>query len=162
MDAFLNSTLRGPASGTELAATLEPATMPGIGAAAAGPGAAVPSVAPARGASARPGVVQLAIREKAALYAAYMPFIDGGGLFVPTTRAVNLGDELYLILSLMDDPSKLSVTGKVVWITPAGTPGRQQGLGVQFAKDDSGAQARARIENLLGGALKANRPTHTI
>jgi type IV pilus assembly protein PilZ len=113
-------------------------------------------------AGARPGVVQLAIREKAALYAAYMPFLDGGGLFVPTTRSVRLGDELYLILSLMDDPNKLSVTGKVVWITPAGTPQRQQGLGVQFAKDDTGARARSRIEDLLGGTLKANRPTHTI
>ncbi|MCD6734059.1 MAG: PilZ domain-containing protein [Burkholderiaceae bacterium] len=134
--------------------------MPGIGAPIAA--AAATADAPARSAPARPGVVQLAIREKAALYAAYMPFIDGGGLFVPTTRSVHLGDELYLILSLMDDPNKLSVTGKVVWITPTGTPGRQQGLGVQFAKDDAGAQARARIENLLGGALKANRPTHTI
>lgn len=112
--------------------------------------------------STRPGVVQLAIREKAALYAAYMPFVEGGGLFVPTTRSVHLGDELYLILSLMDDPNKIPVTGKVVWVTPAGTPQRQQGLGVQFSKDDSGAQARARIEDLLGGALKANRPTHTI
>lgn len=164
MDTLLNSSLGGPNTGTGLTATLEPATMPGLGApvaAAAAPDAA-PVAAPVRGTSARPGVVQLAIREKAALYAAYMPFIDGGGLFVPTTRSVNLGDELYLILSLMDDPNKLSVTGKVVWITPAGTPGRQQGLGVQFARDDSGAQARARIENLLGGALKANRPTHTI
>ncbi|HEY0878693.1 MAG TPA: PilZ domain-containing protein [Zeimonas sp.] len=113
-------------------------------------------------AGARPGVVQLAIREKAALYAAYMPFLDGGGLFVPTTRAVRLGDELYLILSLMDDPNKLSVTGKVVWITPSGTPQRQQGLGVQFAKDEAGTRARSRIEDLLGGTLKANRPTHTI
>lgn len=113
-------------------------------------------------AGARPGVVQLAIREKAALYAAYMPFLDGGGLFVPTTRTVRLGDELYLILSLMDDPNKLSVTGKVVWITPAGTPQRQQGLGVQFAKDEAGTRARSRIEELLGGTLKANRPTHTI
>lgn len=111
---------------------------------------------------ARPGVVQLAIREKAALYAAYMPFLDGGGLFVPTTRPARLGDELYLILSLMDDPNKLSVTGKVVWITPAGTPQRQQGLGVQFAKDEAGTRARSRIEELLGGTLKANRPTHTI
>lgn len=119
-------------------------------------------VAPAPRTNARPGVVQLAIREKAALYAAYMPFVEGGGLFVPTTRTVHLGDELYLILSLMDDPNKIPVTGKVVWITPAGTPQRQQGLGVQFSKDDSGAQARARIEDLLGGALKANRPTHTI
>lgn len=113
-------------------------------------------------AGARPGVVQLAIREKAALYAAYMPFLDGGGLFVPTTRAVRLGDELYLLLSLMDEPNRLSVTGKVVWITPGGTPQRQQGLGVQFAKDDAGQRARSRIEELLGGTLKANRPTHTI
>ncbi|MBW7925451.1 MAG: PilZ domain-containing protein [Burkholderiaceae bacterium] len=111
---------------------------------------------------ARPGVVQLAIREKAALYAAYMPFLDGGGLFVPTTRPVRLGDELYLLLSLMDDPNRLSVTGKVVWITPGGTPQRQQGLGVQFAKDEAGTRARSRIEDLLGGTLKANRPTHTI
>ncbi|MCD6681208.1 MAG: PilZ domain-containing protein [Burkholderiaceae bacterium] len=113
-------------------------------------------------AGARPGVVQLAIREKAALYAAYMPFLEGGGLFVPTTRAVRLGDELYLLLSLMDEPNRLSVTGKVVWITPGGTPQRQQGLGVQFAKDDAGQRARGRIEELLGGTLKANRPTHTI
>lgn len=111
---------------------------------------------------ARPGVVQLAIREKAALYAAYMPFLDGGGLFVPTTRSVRLGDELYLILSLMNDPNRLSVTSKVVWITPPGTPQRQQGLGVQFAKDETGTRARSRIEDLLGGTLKANRPTHTI
>ncbi|MGD9945471.1 MAG: PilZ domain-containing protein [Burkholderiaceae bacterium] len=125
--------------------------------------AASPAANPgSRSGGPRPGVVQLAIREKAALYAAYMPFIDGGGLFVPTTRAAHVGDELYLILSLMDEPNKLPVTGKVVWITPAGTPGRQQGLGIRFAKDEAGEQARNRIETLLGGALKANRPTHTL
>lgn len=110
----------------------------------------------------RPGVMQLAFKEKAALHAAYMPFIDGGGLFVPTTRAANLGDEIYLILQLIDDSSRLPLTGKVIWITPAGTPGRQQGIGVQFPKDEAGGQVRDRIESLLGGALKANRPTHTI
>lgn len=110
----------------------------------------------------RAGVMQLAFKEKAALLAAYMPFIDGGGLFVPTTRAASLGDEIYLILQLIDDPSRLPLTGKVVWITPAGTPGRQQGIGIQFPKDEAGAQVRDRIETLLGGALKANRPTHTI
>jgi len=164
MDQTSNQTLAEPVTGTGLGTAFEPATVPGIGtpeASGAAASAGEATGAPAR-ASARPGVVQLAIREKAALYAAYMPYVDGGGLFVPTTRTVNLGDELYLILSLMDDPNKLSVTGKVVWITPAGTPGRQQGLGVQFARDDSGAQARARIETLLGGVLKANRPTHTI
>jgi type IV pilus assembly protein PilZ len=114
------------------------------------------------GGGVRSGVLQLAFKEKAALYAAYMPFIDGGGLFVPTTRPANLGDEIYLILQLVDDPNRLPLTGKVVWITPAGTPGRQQGIGVQFPKDEAGAQVRDRIETLLGGTLKANRPTHTI
>lgn len=154
-------------SGVRLAPVTEPLTTSGTGSlmgsltgplntSEIGDGASRPR------SGARPGVVQLAIREKAALYAAYMPFLDGGGLFVPTTRSVRLGDELYLILSLMDDPNRLSVTSKVVWITPPGTPQRQQGLGVQFARDETGTRARSRIEDLLGGTLKANRPTHTI
>lgn len=162
--------LDGLDTGVRLAPVTSPGplTAPSTGIDTAASIGAALSATPLGGASsqprtgARPGVVQLAIREKAALYAAYMPFLDGGGLFVPTSRAVHLGDELYLLLSLMDDPSKLSVTGKVVWITPAGTPQRQQGLGVQFAKDEAGTRARSRIEELLGGTLKANRPTHTI
>ncbi len=113
-------------------------------------------------AASRPGVIQLSIKEKTALYAAYMPFIAGGGLFVPTTRPGRLGDEIYIILSLMDDPAKIAITGKIVWITPAGTPGRQQGIGVQFSADETGSQARAKIENQIGGSLKSVRQTHTI
>src|SRR5690606_20130510 len=158
-----NAALGEPTTGTALAAAPAPSTMPGAGAdeVTRVPAAPAPGGGPAP-AGAPPRVVQQANREQAALYAAYMPFVEGGGLLVPTTRTVSLGDELYLILSLMDEPNKLPVTGKVIWITPAGTPGRQQGLGVQFSKDDAGAQARNRIETLLGGALKANRPTHTI
>ncbi len=111
---------------------------------------------------ARPGVLQVSIKETAALYAAYMPFVDGGGLFVPTTRPAHMGDQLYLVMTLMDEPEKLPVTGTVIWITPPGTPGRQQGLGIQFARDAAGAAARHRIETLLGGSLKSSRPTHTV
>jgi type IV pilus assembly protein PilZ len=110
----------------------------------------------------RPSVVQVAIKEKAALYASYMPFVDNGGLFVPTTRAANIGDDIYLIVSLMDDPARDSVSSKVVWMTPAGVNGRQQGIGVQFNKGDVAEKVRAKIENLIGGALKAARPTHTL
>lgn len=113
-------------------------------------------------ASARPSVLSLAIKEKAALYAAYMPFVKGGGLFIPTTRPAKLGDEIYALVSLLDDPNRLPIPGKVVWITPTGAPGRGQGIGVQFAQNEAGEQARARIENLIGGALKAARPTHTL
>ncbi len=122
------------------------------------------SAAPVRpsGGASRPGVIQLSIKEKPALYAAYMPFVVGGGIFVPTTRAAQVGDELYLILTLMDDPNKLAITGKVVWVTPSGVPGRQQGIGIQFAQDDTGELARSKIETLLGGNMKSGRSTHTI
>jgi type IV pilus assembly protein PilZ len=110
----------------------------------------------------RPSVMSLSIKEKAALYAAYMRFVDGGGLFVPTTRPAHLGDEVYAILTLMDEPAKVPIPGKVCWVTPAGVPGRQQGIGIQFARNEAGEQARNKIETLIGGVLKSARPTHTI
>ena len=90
-----------------------------------------------------------------------MPYIKGGGLFVPTVRPTQLGDAIYLVLTLMDDPNKLAITGKVIWLTPPGVPGRQQGIGIQFADDDTGEQARNRIETLVGGSMKG-ASSHTI
>jgi type IV pilus assembly protein PilZ len=119
--------------------------------------------APAGGAAApRPSVLSLAIKEKAALYAAYMPYLKNGGIFVPTNKPYQLGDEVYLILTLMDDPAKLPLAGKVVWISPAGGGSRQPGIGVHFPPDETGINARKKIEDLLGTALKSARPTHTI
>lgn len=119
-------------------------------------------VTAAAGAGARPAVLSLAIREKAALYAAYMPYLKNGGIFVPTNKPYQLGDEVYLILTLMDDPTKLPIAGRVVWISPAGGGQRQPGIGVHFPGDESGHAARSRIEDILGTALKSARPTHTI
>jgi len=114
-------------------------------------------------AGARPGVLSLNIREKAALYAAYMPFLKGGGIFIPTSRPYQLGEEVFMLLSLMDDPNRIAVQGKVIWITPEGVQGnRTQGIGVQFTQDDTGAAARAQIEKILGDALASPRPTHTM
>ena len=110
----------------------------------------------------RPSVISLSIKEKGALYAAYMPFIENGGLFVPTQRPAQLGDDLYVILTLMEDPAKVAIPGKVAWITPGGTPGRPQGNGIQFSKTEASQQARARIENLLGSAIKSSRPSNTV
>ena len=112
---------------------------------------------------ARPGVLSLAIKEKSALFAAYMPYVKGGGLFVPSAKTYQLGDEVFMLLSLLDDPNKIPVAGKVVWITPVGCHGgKTPGIGVQFDDNENGTTARNRIEGLLGGALKALRPTHTI
>ena len=61
---------------------------------------------------ARPAVLSLSIKEKAALYAAYMPYLRNGGIFVPTTRAYQLGDDVYLILTLLDDPTRARSLGR--------------------------------------------------
>ena len=113
--------------------------------------------------NARPGALALNIREKSILYGAYMPFLKGGGIFIPTTKRYRLGDEIFMLIGLMRDTNKIPVAGKVVWITPAGSQGNKaQGIGVQFGEDEGGVAARNRIEELLGGQLKINRPTHTM
>lgn len=120
-----------------------------------------PPVAAAAGAKA--GVMSLSIKEKPALHAAYMGFVKGGGLFIPTSRPYKLGDEVFMLLTLMEDPAKLAVAGKVVWITPPGAQNnRTQGIGVQFTQNENGVAARNKIEALLGSALQSNRPTHTM
>ncbi|MDB5804619.1 MAG: Type pilus assembly PilZ [Betaproteobacteria bacterium] len=117
----------------------------------------------AQAGGARPSMLSLNIKEKSALYAAFMPHLTNGGLFIPTTRGYKLGDQVYMLLSLMDDPAKLPVAGTVVWVTPAGAHGsKQQGVGVQFSSDESGQSARRKIENILGNAIASTRPTHTL
>lgn len=109
----------------------------------------------------RNGILSLTIKDKSVLYAAYMPFIKNGGLFIPTNKPYRLGDEVFMLLNLMDEPEKLPVTGKVTWITPNGAQGnRAAGIGVQFNEGDSAA--RSKIETHLAGALKSDRPTHTM
>jgi type IV pilus assembly protein PilZ len=114
---------------------------------------------PAAAPAVRPSVLSLAIKEKAALYAAYMPFLKHGGMFVP----YKIGDEIYLILALMDDPNKYPIAGKVAWITPPGANNNKaQGIGVHFPPDETGQRAKLRIEEILGAALRSSRATHTL
>ncbi|MGB4346069.1 MAG: PilZ domain-containing protein [Burkholderiaceae bacterium] len=111
----------------------------------------------------RPAVMSLAIRERSALYAAYMPALQNGGIFVPTNRMCKLGEDIFLLLSLMQDENRYPVAGKVAWITPAGASNNHtQGIGIHFPADEVGRRVRLRIEELLGTALASARPTHTI
>lgn len=111
---------------------------------------------------ARQGILSLTIKDKNALYAAYMQFMKNGGLFIPTNKNYQLGDEVFMLLTLMEETERIPVAGTVVWITPIGSEGnRASGIGVQFSDQDGGA-ARNKIEGYLGGALKTERPTHTM
>jgi type IV pilus assembly protein PilZ len=107
-------------------------------------------------------ILSFAIKDRNALYQSYMPFVKNGGLFIPTTKRYQLGDEIFLLLQLMEELDRIPVAGRVVWVTPAGAEGnRTVGVGVQFSEQDKGV-ARRKIEEYLAGALKGERPTHTM
>jgi type IV pilus assembly protein PilZ len=113
-------------------------------------------------AGAQPGILTLNIKDKSALYMSYMPFVKNGGLFIPTERSYKLGDEVFILLTLMDSAERLPVAGKVVWLSPKNAQGkRQQGIGVQFSNQDNGTTLK-KIEALLAGTLGGERVTHTL
>ncbi len=121
------------------------------------------STAPPAPNAPRPSVIQLAIKEKAALYAAYIPLFADGGVFIPTTRDYKLGDDVYVLLSLPDEPQRYPVAGKVAWVTPArAAANRTQGVGIRFPSDDKSKILKMKIEEILGGHLASERPTQTI
>jgi type IV pilus assembly protein PilZ len=110
----------------------------------------------------RQGILSLSIKDKNALYQAYMPYVNNGGLFIPTDREYQMGQEVFMLLNLMEETERLPIAGKVVWKTPVGSSGyRTAGIGVQFSDQDGGL-ARSKIENYLAGALNTDRVTHTM
>ncbi len=113
-------------------------------------------------ANARQGILSLSIKEKSALFSAYMPFINNGGLFIPTKREYEMGEEVFMLLNLMEETERLPIAGKIIWKTPEGAEGyRAAGIGVQFSDQDGGS-ARNKIENYLAGAIESDRSTHTM
>jgi type IV pilus assembly protein PilZ len=110
---------------------------------------------------AKHGILSLTIKDKSVLYAAFMPFVKNGGLFIPTTKIYDIGSEVFMLLKLMDDAERIPVAGTVVWITPRGAQSnRAAGIGIQFSDDDG--SVRRKIEDILAGQLNSDKQTHTM
>lgn len=117
---------------------------------------------PQRPGGSQPGILTLNIKDKSALYMAYIPFVKNGGLFIPSEKPYRLGDEVFILLTLMDSAERIPVAGKVVWVTPRGAQGKRvQGIGVQFSAQDGGVTQK-KIESHLAGMLNSDRATHTM
>lgn len=115
------------------------------------------------GVGARQSILSVVIADKNALHQAYMPFVKNGGLFISTKKSYNLDNEVFVLLTLMDEKEKIPFAGRVVWITPKGAQGnRPTGIGVQFHADQTGNAVRNKIETYLAGALRSERSTHTM
>lgn len=107
------------------------------------------------------GILSISIKDAAVLYSAYMPFIENGGLFIPSRKQFEIGDEVFILLGLMDEPERIPLACTVVWLTPQGAQGgRAQGIGVKFNDKDNGA--KAKIEKYLTGMLNSGRLSHTM
>jgi type IV pilus assembly protein PilZ len=108
-------------------------------------------------------VLYLTVKDKKQLYTVYMPYTLFGGLFIPTSTVLELGEPVSIFLSLLNEPERLSVSGKVCFITPKGAQGnRAAGVGVQFDDNDDGKMAKRKIEGYLAGMLNSDQTTHTM
>ena len=114
------------------------------------------------GGGGRQGFLTLAVKDKAHLYSAYMPYVKSGGIFVPTAKRYALGDEVFVMLTLPESSERLAVAGKVVWVTPTGAQGsRAAGIGVQFTEGGEAEAVRSKIEALVAG-MNMEKPTSTM
>lgn len=107
-------------------------------------------------------VLKCHFKSKPELYAAYMPFIKDGALFIATNREFNLGENVGLILTLMEEPEKYTIVGKVIWLTPVGAQaGMRAGIGVQFLNEEA-KDVRKKIETYLAGMMNSELRTNTL
>lgn len=82
--------------------------------------------------------INYVVRNPLELNLLYMPFITGGGLFIPSKDKFVLGDRVVVDMQLPGRVELLSIEGKVVWITPTNALHHVlPGIGIQFI----GAQA---------------------
>lgn len=112
----------------------------------------------------RKGILSVKITDQNMLYHAFMPFLQNGGLFIPTNKTYKLGEEVFILLTLMEEPEKIPVAGTIAWITPKGAQGNQAaGIGVHFSDmDGGGTVVKGKIENYLVDKLKSDKATHTM
>jgi type IV pilus assembly protein PilZ len=111
----------------------------------------------------KPTVLSFAVKSKTALHACFIPWMRGTALFMPAAPILNLGDPVLVLISLLDEPTRIPAAGKVAWVSPANVHGnRPPGIGVRFDDDPAMKDLRARIEQVLGTSVQSSKSTHTL
>ena len=64
--------------------------------------------------------LEVVIKDTAALYEAYMPFLINGGLFVATEKDIVLGQRVALLLDLMGSQKYCASAAKQFGVLPRG------------------------------------------
>ena len=106
-------------------------------------------------------MIALTIKDKVFLHNYYMPFLQNGGLFIANRTEYEIGDNVFILLNLMDKLEKIPVAGKAVWIAKKGVKSSHtQGIRAQFS--DSENVAKDKIETYLVGSIGYANATATM
>ena len=107
-------------------------------------------------------ILNYEIKDPLELNLSYMPFINEGGLFIPTPKLFSLGDAITVDLKLPEKKESMRIVGKVVWITPKNALHHVlPGVGIQFGGKNAAA-IRAEIEAHLDSSVEVGGYTYGI
>ena len=108
------------------------------------------------------GVIRMTFPDTRSLYQAYMPFIEGCGVFYPTDETYQIGQDVFVFLTLPEDLGKFAISGRIVWLNPTKKSGKRvPGIGIQLLGRDV-PKIREAVEKGLGKLLDSGLPTMTL
>jgi type IV pilus assembly protein PilZ len=104
------------------------------------------------------------IQDKRELYRSYMPFIKNGGLFFQfnndvTPARISLGQNIFVVLTLMDSNKKYTVNGRVIWITRGSMI---KGYGISLGEGIPMRSLKEHIEHLVLDFSIKKEATYTL
>ena len=106
-------------------------------------------------------IIAVEIQSTQQLYSCYMPFLEGGGLFLPTKKTYKMGTNLLVRLKLLKENTMLPVAGRVAWIALSNVQGGQkQGVGIRFT--DTDGSMRQKMEDMLMSYKEKGVATFTL
>ncbi len=107
-------------------------------------------------------MLNLQLKDRESLYKSYLSFLEEGGLFVETAETYQLGDEVFLLVTLPGSEERHPISSTVIWITPAGAAGNHpRGIGVRFGVKDEG-KLHNKVEKILADMIDSDIPTYTM
>lgn len=106
------------------------------------------------------GILSVVLKDPMALFNAYMPYVTGGGLFIETQKNVMLGDEVFILLDILEQGEPTPVSAKVIWVTPKGSTSFKPGIGIQLGAENR--EVMNMIETQIAELLNSPNPTHTM
>ena len=93
-------------------------------------------------------------------YKVYMPFVQGGAVFVPTDEEFELREEVRREVDFSESNQHFSIEGVVVWVSSTNDLARQ-GVGIKAGEGDGEALMKA-LEVAAGDLLKGEGKTFTL